>query len=226
MAPQHLPVRFNLRGLCSPVVDQGTIGSCTANAIGSGLLEYLQLRAKRALVPVSRLFLYYEERKAEGTIGTDAGACIRDGMQVCQQEGCAPEADWMYDITKFTEAPPQQAYVDAGKIKISSYSRVQDLLFAKASIAEGFPVVLGINVFESFETSAVASHGVVPMPGGQEQCLGGHAVLAVGYDDYYKALCVRNSWGTGWGDAGYFYLPYDYWTAGNVTDAWTATTLI
>ena len=65
------------------------------------------------LTPLSRLWLYWEERYLEGSVNEDAGAEIRDGMKVLQQLGCAPEVDWPYDITKFTQTPPAKATTDA-----------------------------------------------------------------------------------------------------------------
>lgn len=219
-----LPKSVDLRSGCSQVVDQGELGSCTANAIASGLREYWEKQAGK-LTPLSRLWLYWEERNMEGTVNEDAGAFIRDGMKVLQKMGCAPEADWPYDVAKFTEAPPTKATTDAALFKITEYHRVTDLTALKSALAEGYPVVLGIGVYESFESDQVAKTGIVPMPKRGEKLLGGHAVLAVGYKDDANnigqgVVIVRNSWGRSWGDKGYFYLPYSYF-AKYVTDMWT-----
>jgi C1A family cysteine protease len=222
-----LPKVVDLRSGCSPVVDQGELGSCTANAIASGLREYWgysgNLMGKTT--PLSRLWLYWEERNLEGTVNEDSGAYIRDGLKVLQQIGCAPEADWPYDITKFAQTPPTQSTADASPFKIAGYHRVTDLTTLKTALAEGYPVVLGINVYESFESNQVARTGIIPLPKVGEKLLGGHAVLGVGYKDdvMYKGRGVvicRNSWGESWGDKGYFYLPYSYFTK-YVTDMWT-----
>jgi len=217
----HLPPMIDLRPGCSPIVDQGELGSCTANAIASGLREYLLLQAKQPLTRLSRLFLYYEERKIEGTVNEDSGAMIGDGMTVLQKIGVCPETEYLYDISQFTSPPTPQEIHDAAKFKITSYHRVTTLDLAKAALAEGLPVVLGIEVFESFESPTVAKTGIVPLPKKREQLLGGHAVLMIGYDDSKKQAIVRNSWGEGWGDKGYFYLPYTFWSKGLVTDMWT-----
>lgn len=219
-----LPKSVDLRSACSQVVDQGELGSCTANAIASGLREYWENQAGK-LTLLSRLWLYWEERYLEGSVNEDAGAEIRDGMKVLQQIGCAPETDWPYNITKFTQTPPTQATTDATPFKVTEYHRVTDLTVLKAALAEGYPVVLGIDVYESFESDQVAKTGIVPLPKRGEKLLGGHAVLAVGYKDdvMYKGRGVvicRNSWGESWGDKGYFYLPYSYF-AKYVTDMWT-----
>lgn len=218
-----LPKSVDLRSGCSQVVDQGELGSCTANAIASGLREYWEIGAGK-LTLLSRLWLYWEERTIEGTVNEDAGALIRDGMKVLQQMGCAPETDWPYDIRKFTQTPPEKASMDASEFKISEYHRVTNLTTLKTALAEGYPVVIGIKVYQSFESDQVAKSGIVPLPKRWEQFLGGHAVLAVGYDDAkFKGqgfVICRNSWGENWGEKGYFYLPYGYFNS-YVTDMWT-----
>ena len=219
-----LPRTIDLRSGCSNVVDQGELASCTANAIGSGLREYWE-NASGKLTPLSRLWLYWQERYLEGTVNEDAGAYIRDGMKVLQKLGCAPEVDWPYDITKFKQIPPTKASMNATKFRISEYHRVSNLPLLKSALAEGYPVVIGIKVYESFESIEVEETGIVPLPKRREQFFGGHAVLAVGYNDDAMingqgVVICRNSWGESWGDQGYFYLPYSYF-AYNVTDMWT-----
>jgi C1A family cysteine protease len=92
----------------------------------------------------------------------------------------------------------------------------------RSCLAEGFPFVFGFTVYASFESAKVANTGVVPMPVLAEKVLGGHAVLAVGYNDKQKRFLVRNSWGTGWGMSGYFTIPYAYLTDSNLADdMWT-----
>ncbi|MBP2643786.1 MAG: cysteine protease [Firmicutes bacterium] len=219
----HLPVQVDLRSGCSPVVDQGELGSCTANAIASGLREYLLLKNKIPLIRLSRLFLYYEERLLEGTVDIDSGAELRDGMKVLKSLGVCPETDWPYVISTFANPPDQKDIDDAVPYKIKEYHRIASLPQLKAALAEGLPVVIGIAVYQSFESDAVAETGVVPIPDtDKEQYLGGHAVLAVGYDDDKNYLIIRNSWGESWGDKGYCYLPYDYYIKGYVSDCWTS----
>jgi C1A family cysteine protease len=219
-----LPTVVDLRSDCSPIVDQEALGSCTANALASGLREYWQNRTGK-LTRLSRLWLYWEERHLEGTVNEDSGATIRDGLKVLQQMGCAPESDWPYDITKFTQTPPVKPTTDAKQFKISEYHRVINLTTLKNALAEGYPVVIGIKVYESFESDQVAQNGIVPLPKHGEQFLGGHAVLAVGYRDDPNSkgqgfVTCRNSWSESWGDKGYFYLPYGYFI-NYVTDMWT-----
>jgi len=222
-----LPPAVDLRPGCPPVYDHGPLGSCTANAIGAAI-EYEQIRQKEAkpFAP-SRLFIYYNERVMEHTVGQDAGAQIRDGMKSVNKIGACPETDWPYVIANFTRKPPPGAFKDAPLGKAVSYQRViQTLDQMKGCLAAGFPIVLGISVYESFESQQVARSGVVPMPASREKLLGGHAILAVGYHDADERFMMRNSWGTSWGMKGYFTIPYAYLTNSNLCDdLWTIQTV-
>ena len=218
-----LPERVDMRDECPAVYDQGQLGSCTANAIG-GALEFDQMKQGEAdpFVP-SRLFIYYEERDMEGTINSDSGAMIRDGIKVVNRLGAPPESDWPYDISKFDQKPPQQAYDDAKLNQALEYQRIhRDLTQMKTCLASGFPFVFGFRVYESFESQEVTDTGRAPMPEVGERALGGHAVLAVGYNDNIDRFIVRNSWGPAWGRDGYFTLPFDYLLdRGLASDFWT-----
>jgi C1A family cysteine protease len=223
-AAGDLPSSVDLRPKCPPVYDQGDLGACTGNAL-AGLFEFLQMELKLPSWVPSRLFIYYGERAIEGDIGQDNGAEIRDGMTVLERKGVCPETIWPYNIAKFAVKPPAQAFGTAVHHKIGLYQRLDNtnLLSLKSCLAAGFPFVFGFTVYESFESEDVAKTGVVPMPAPKEQTLGGHAVMAVGYDDASQVFLVRNSWGSGWGQAGYFTIPYAYLTSKTLAnDFWTA----
>jgi C1A family cysteine protease len=217
-----LPTMVDLRPHCPPVYDQGQLGSCTANSIG-GAIQFEQIKQSISNFTPSRLFIYYNERAMEGTIDSDSGAQIRDGMKVVAKQGAPPETDWPYDIQKFTDKPPQLAYTDAAKHRVLSYQRVSRVLNQfKGCLASGFPFVFGFTVYDSFESAAVAHSGHASMPQPGEQAIGGHAVMAIGYDDSNQWFLVRNSWGDTWGMKGYFTLPYQYLMESNLSDDfWT-----
>ncbi len=220
---RDLPLGVDLRSQCRPVYDQGELGSCTANALAAAdQFDQFQQDSPSAFAP-SRLFIYYEERKIEGTIDSDSGAQIRDGIKVLAGEGAPPESDWPYDIAEFAVAPPPQAYTDALQYKVTAYQRIpQNLAQMKGCLAAGFPFVFGFTVYESFESDEVAASGVVDMPGPLEQAVGGHAVMACGYSDAQNRFIVRNSWGEDWGQAGYFTIPYAYLLSNDLaSDFWT-----
>lgn len=220
---QSIPAAADLTKLCPPVYDQGQLGSCTANAIAAAFqFDEMKQKAPDASVP-SRLFIYYGERAMEGTVNEDSGAQIRDGIKVVASQGVCPESEWPYDVTKFKQKPPQKCFTDAKKFQAVTYQRlIQDQNTMKGCLAEGFPFVFGITVYQSMMSGTVAKNGVVPMPSTQEKVLGGHAILAVGFDDKTQRFKFRNSWGTTWGDKGYGYLPYAYLTDQNLaSDFWT-----
>jgi C1A family cysteine protease len=210
----ELPKTVDLREERSPIVDQGQLGSCTANALASGLREHMLLKAGQPLTRLSRLFLYWHERSLEGTINEDSGAYLRDGMKVMASIGVAPDIDFPYEISRFTERPSQASEANAAAYKITSYERIIDVNALKAALAQGHPVAIGIPVYESFEGFNTAETGIVKLPKRGEQCLGGHAMLAVGYKTIKrtKYIIVRNSWGEGWGDKGYCYIPESFFT--------------
>jgi C1A family cysteine protease len=217
-----LPPGVDLRAQCPGVYDQGQLGSCTANAIAAAL-EFDQMKQKEDAFTPSRLFIYYNERVIEGSVDSDSGAQIRDGVKSVNQQGAPPETDWPYDITKFKDQPPKQAYDDAKKHESVLYQRLtRTLPQLQGCLAEGYPFVCGIVVYESFESQDVASNGQVPLPKSGEQQIGGHAVMAVGYDESQQRFIMRNSWGMSWGMSGYFTLPYPYLLQGTLSsDFWT-----
>jgi len=227
-----LPPSVDLRPYCSPVVDQGDLGSCTGNAIASGLREFMVLKSGAPLKRLSRLFVYYEERAAEGTTDEDSGANIRDGMDCILKLGICTETLDPYNINTFKNPPSAQALAEAKDYKVTKYMRVAGLLAVKQCLAAGYPVVAGMDVFNQMESKEAATTGIVRLPALHEQSIGGHAVTVVGYVDTPKyspgawkgggKWIMRNSWGANWGDKGYFYLAYDYTNLGYMTEFWTA----
>lgn len=214
------PKQVDLRPGCSPVEDQGDLGSCTGNAI-VGALEYLERKTGKR-DDLSRLFIYYQERAIEHSIKYDSGAMIRDGVKACHKVGVCTEKLWPYLPAKFASKPKPAAYTDASNRKISEYLRVGSLNGMLEQLADGYPVVFGFSVYESFESNKVARTGSAHMPVSGEPLVGGHAVLAVGYDDTQRRILARNSWGASWGMGGYFTLPYAYLDDRNLSDDfWT-----
>jgi C1A family cysteine protease len=226
--PSHLvgalPAYVDLRpGLPAPLpFDQGQLGSCTSQAIAAALM-YDQHKQNETVTTPSRLMIYYLERVIEGTIKSDSGAEIRDGIKAVNQQGACPETEWPYDIGKFTRKPSKKCYTDALKYEALTYQRVgQTLPEMQGCLAAGLPFVIGISVYASFESQTVATTGVVPMPKQGEQLLGGHALLCCGYSNDTQRFTVLNSWSAGFGDKGYVYLPYQYLTDTNLGgDFWT-----
>jgi len=230
-APQpvlaKLPPKKDLRSGCPPVYDQGQLGSCTANAI-AGAVQFEQKKQKVRIFVPSRLFIYYNERVMEGTVNSDSGAQIRDGVKSVANLGVCPESEWSYDINKFANKPTTKCYTDATKCEAVGYQRLDssNLNQLKGCLASGFPFIFGFTVYDAFESLEVAKTGVLNMPGPREKVQGGHAVLAVGYNDATQRFAVRNSWGKDWGLKGYFTIPYTYLTTSDLADDfWTIRVL-
>lgn len=219
-----LPPLIDLRDKCPSVYDQGQLGSCTANGIGFAY-EFDHLKQGLGIFMPSRLFIYYNERVIEGSVKYDNGASIRDGFKTINKQGVCSESLWPYIIRKFAKKPCSKCYNEAKKDLAVQYKAVnQSLTDIKSCLVEGFPVVVGISIYESFESDEVAKSGIVPMPGTNESLLGGHCIAVVGYDDNKRIFIMRNSWGEGWGEKGYFYLPYNYLISPNLaSDFWSIT---
>jgi len=218
----------DLRPHCPPIIDQGTLGSCTACAIGAAYHFDELKECEKHCFPPSRLFIYYNERKMENTISEDNGAEIRNGIKSINLDGICPESMWEYDINKFAVEPPKEAYDSATKHKCLQYKRVPQLLSQmKQCLIEGFPFVFGMQIYSSFESDAVAKTGIVPLPHPRDGHVGGHAVVCVGFNDKKSHFIIRNSWGEGWGDKGYFYLPYSFMANTSlVSDIWTVRQVV
>jgi C1A family cysteine protease len=221
-----LPASVSLRDQMPPVYDQGQLGSCTANSIGAILeLNERKQEEKDAATP-SRLFIYYNERVMEGTVSEDAGAEIRDGIKSVAQLGAPPETSWPYDVTKFSKKPTAKVYSQAKKHLALRYARVlQDTIPLQTVLAGGEAISFGFTVYSSFETD-IGSDGIVPMPKPDEKVLGGHAVVAIGYEQIKGQLYFecRNSWGPGWGDEGHFWMPSSYITSSSLaSDFWVVS---
>ncbi|MFT3705294.1 MAG: C1 family peptidase [Agriterribacter sp.] len=224
---QHLPLKVDLRKNCPPILTQGDLGSCTANSLGSAFQFGQMKQAIPNFIP-SRLFLYYNERAMEGTIPVDSGAQIRDGIKSLNKQGVCAETNWTYDDdtqspnAKFAQKPPKVCYDKALTNQILNYQRLNNasLIQLKACLSEGYPFVFGFTAYVSF--FKIKKNGVMPMPLPNEKVAGGHAVMAVGYDEKKQVFIVQNSWGKSWGDKGYFYMPYAYITDTHLSDDfWT-----
>ena len=205
----RLPRKVDLRGLCSDIERQGDLGSCTAQAL-AGNIEFLDKISDFKYTDVSRLFIYYNERALMHTIRYDSGSPLRGGIKTLKNSGVCEETLWPYQISKFTRKPPLKCFTDAKKHRITSYHRINSLNQMLACLAEGYAFVFGFTVYESFESQEVLRTGIVHMPKKKEKAIGGHAVMAAGYDQTAKRFIVRNSWGKDWGKDGYCTMPFEY----------------
>lgn len=231
-AAKKQPSSVDLRQWCSPIENQGSLGSCTANA-GVGMLEYYERRTTGKHIDGSRLFLYKVTRELQGIKGDD-GAELRDVMKAMVLFGVPPEKYWPYHVTKFNDEPSSFCYAFAQSYQAIKYYRLDPagtpptaaLAAIKKNLAAALPAMFGFSVYSSIPSSGDGK-GEIPFPERGDSLEGGHAILAVGYDDNKKvgknkgALLIRNSWGVEWGDKGYGWLPYAYVEAGLADDFWS-----
>ena len=227
-----LPSKVDKTNYASPIENQGDEGSCTAHA-NAGVVEYLQnveithkisgaaaslIFPGGAFARISRSMIYWNERDLEGTTDQDSGAMLSDGVAVVEKIGVCREILWPYsDATMYTK-PSANCYAEAAQHKVLYSYQINDLQHMKHSLASGFPFVFGVVCYDSFLSDVVAQDGIIPLPGSNENVQGGHALSCFGYDDNMTAngltgfFKFRNSWGTGWGQAGYGWIPYAYLT--------------
>jgi C1A family cysteine protease len=233
----QLPATVDLRQYCSPIENQLSLGSCTANA-AAGLVEYFERRAHGRFIDASRLFIYKATRDLLHWTG-DTGAYLRSTMGALALFGVPPEEYWPYNVAQFEVEPSSFLFSFAANFKAIKYFRLDPtgtppatlLTRIKANLAKGLPPVYGFTVYNSI--SQAATNGKIPYPAQTDRVIGGHANLLVGYDDQMTitnttngatttgAFITRNSWGTTWGDHGYGYLPYDYVTHRLAVDFWS-----
>lgn len=224
--PKHVDLRDT--GLMPPVLDQGRLGSCTANAT-SNALRYCLKKEKEVEFEPSRLYMYYYTRLMEGNPTEDTGCTIRDAMKEVHTYGVCKEVTWPYNISKFAMRPSNKATREAKLHTGVKYLAVrQNLNSIKQVLANGLPIVFGVDVYESFQSEEAFRTGNIPMPDTyREELLGGHAILMMGYDDEKRLFYFENSWGKAVGLDGYFTIPYDYVLDSTLaSDFWVITTFV
>ena len=235
LSSHHPKSNADLRKWCAPIEDQGDLGSCTANA-AVGMLEYYENRRFGKFLDASRLFIYKCSRNLLGLEG-DTGSSIRATMAALVLFGAPPEEYWPYDIQMFDAEPSAFCYAFAQNYQTLRYFRLDPIGLSKKSVlltikrllSRGIPAMFGFSVYSSIRQAS--RNGKIMVPTRSDRLAGGHAVMAVGYDDNMEisngesvskgALLIRNSWGTSWGQDGYGWLPYEYVLTELAVDWWS-----
>lgn len=226
VAPETLPPSVNLvNAFQPPIYNQLELGSCVSNGTARAIQYDRAKQGEWSPVP-SRLFIYYNARVLEGDPGQDAGCSVADAVAVLRTQGVCPENKWPYRIGQFAVRPPRVAYDwAAGMAALNVETVPENALSIKTVLAAGIPVIIGVTLFESFESDQVANTGIVPMPAADEAIVGGHCMVIVGFSDDTQDFLTANSWGTDWGQQGYCQMPYAYFGANGYCDeAWAIYT--
>ena len=224
----ELPSNVDLREYADEIEDQGHIGSCVGNATSSGLELYCHAQLDKSDINFSRLFVYWNARELGGIEG-DNGAYLRDGMKSCNKYGICHEADWKYNEAEVNTKPPHEAYEAAAANVVTKYERIEvsDINSFKSYLSrERKSILIGMGLGEKFLdiSGSLSEQNYPAINDSDNKLIGGHAINVVGYDDNLNggSFIVENSWGTRWGDNGYFALKYSVWEADG-WDAWVAT---
>lgn len=218
---ENLPVRIDLRPWCSAVEDQLHLGSCVGQAIVGAFELMINRLYPDKFIDLSRLYVYYNARLYEGGyyLDQDVGAYVRDGIKSVNKWGVCSELLWPYIIDRFDDSPSLESYEDGERRIIKKYYRVNDVKDMTYALNKFYPVVISMNVYNSFYDLDQQDVRVLPMPTAKEEIIGGHAVTLVGYDLDRQQFIARNSFGEDWGDRGYFWIPFDYVNK-DIMDCW------
>jgi len=216
-------LHVDLREWGGPIKDQGEEGSCTGHAFSSSR-EWMARKYERADPILSPQFLYVEELIADGTFPKDDGAMPRTGCQMLTAKGCCETALYPYVSGKF-DAPTQEQRQNAYKYRTGAYHRIGNLRDFLACLADPtpWPVLVGFTIYQSFMAQGLADSGIMAIPKAGEAQQGGHEVLCLGYDFAKQLALMQNSWGDGWGQRGYFWMPFEVIASAD-TDLWMVHT--
>jgi C1A family cysteine protease len=207
--PEELPSKVDLSKTCNKPEDQSVLGSCVSCAAVEAL-EFLERKNRKFPLELSKLFVYYNARAIIGNEDLNTGTTIREVMKALKKYGCSTEYYWPYVTDNFRDKPPKIAYNNGSKRKIQAYYTLITLDDMKSCLADGYPFLFGIYVFDNFVSDAVRESGIVSLPDPGESRLGGHCMLCVGYDDETETFKFMNSWGSSWGQKGFGSIPYEY----------------
>ncbi|MBZ5559848.1 MAG: C1 family peptidase [Acidobacteriia bacterium] len=220
---RRLPDVVDLRRHCPPVYDQLHLNSCSANALACALRFDELEEGRRSLPEPSRLFIYFNERLVAGVVDQDASVSLRDGYRTIAKFGSCPEPMWPYQVRRFRRQPTPRCYRAGRRHEAVEYYRIRRALsHLRTCLAEEYPFVFGLAVHKSMLSRQVKRTGLIPVPRRGDHMVGGHAVLAVGYDHPRRVFIIRNSWGHDWGHDGYACLPYEFMRSSALSwDFWT-----
>ncbi|HET6865009.1 MAG TPA: C1 family peptidase [Solirubrobacteraceae bacterium] len=204
-----LPASVDLTSFAMPVGNQGPVGSCAAWAADYSALGYWE---NKQGIPGGGLAPMYTYSQLTG--GHDVGSTIEGNLSI-DEKGVDNQTDYYQGNYNYTSMPTAGEKTDAVNWKLTGFS---DLPIQPSSsstvtaqsietaLAAGLPVVIGIPVYDNFFSVGSANHGYYAGVSGRFD--GNHAITALGYNS--QGLVIENSWGTGWGNAGWATLSWSF----------------
>jgi len=211
------PRKADIYRFCQPMLDQGSLGSCTAHM---AVELYMQAEFERfgKTTLKSRLATYWWTRLLMGTLNEDSGATIRLAIKSLAKFGACEDSLYPNDAQRFVEKPSEQAIASAKQNIAVQYARVPHTADGfRDRIMRGDAIGIGFDCFDSLMSHRTLQTGIIPMPKRGEQSNGGHAVVIVAYDDDRGVFVIKNSWGNRVGlspqpglPRGYFEIPMEY----------------
>ena len=216
-----------------PRIETQKIGDCTAHSGTYAYETYIKFLEQEdpthiKFSDLSRLFLYKTTRNLLGWKG-DTGAYLRTTMKAMAKHGVLPEEFYKYDVSKFDREPPASIYDIAKDFQALIYYRLDKHLWSPEKIINSIKLNICSNrtcMFGFTIYSNMGNSGNVALPRKGDRERGGHAIVAIGFDNKYKiaksigAFKCANSWGKKWGKGGFLWLPYDYIRKGLAVDWW------
>lgn len=217
----NLKEEVNLRPFSSKVRNQVNLRSCSSEAVVGAYEILLKKEFPEQFVNLSPLFVHHNAKMYESRRPVlEAGVYIRDAIRSVKHFGICSEDIWPYSQQNFSFHPTEESYNDAKKRKLKHYFRLKNFDDLLDALTNELPVISAIKTFSNFTQFGWNGTSYLDIPGQKDFMIGGHAVTVIGYNQNKEYLIAKNSFGPLWGDAGYFYISFDY-ARSHFLDSWT-----
>ena len=204
MRADQLPIT-SIIGNMPLVRSQGDTSSCVGFGIGANITHRAR-KLWRQSEWFSPTWIYNGARFIEGDLAEDNGCCPDDALTWLLKNGCLLEHLWPFNPNAVDKTAPGSVLGQfAADYPLVAYYRVGDgVPGIMSAIADGQPVSIGTPWFAKWQD---VLQGFLPVCAKDDEILGGHETLLYGYDRRANVFYGMNSWGTEWGDAGYYVMP-------------------
>ena len=200
----------DLRQWTSARHNQRSTSTCVAQSTCKALeIKRIMEKGHDAHVDLSRLAIYWFARNLmlPKETNVDEGTYISHAFDAMRRFGVPPESDWPWDPSKIFDGPSWAAMRKAYVSKIDSFYKIYSsgqkrIDMVADALQSGNPVVYGCNVDSSWFRYGKSSSPLMPVS--RDDRSGRHATVLVGIKD--GLFIGENSWGSHWGDDGFYYM--------------------